>query len=217
MSTTPKTRARKPASTNKPVVAQAPAAVVAHTSAKAFVVEAEAMEENDFDRPMATTFLRSIDRVRAVPLSAAEAHVAPKSMESSRGYRRDDLFAVAEIAHHYLFSGGIKLALALLEGLVAVAPNEAYFHLALGLTYDRMNERANAKAAYARAAELDRCDGRADVNRAELLLEEGDVARARALFVSGAEKAAKRGDEDIAEKARVLVAHLDSKLQRRTK
>lgn len=202
-----KPRARKAVSTNKP--ASAPAA---------FVVEADAMEENDFDRPMATTFLRSIDRVRAVPLSAAEAHVAPKAMETSRGYRRDDLYAVAEIAHHYLFSGGVKLALALLEGLVAVSPNEAYFHLALGLTYDRMNDRANAKTAYARAAELDPCDGRADVNRAELLLEEGDVARARALFVSGANKAAKRGDEDVADKARALVAHLDAtKMNRRTK
>lgn len=202
--TTPRTRAKKPSSVAKPAV------VEAKIEAAAFTVEGEALEENDFDRPMATTFLRSIDRVRAVPVTAAEAHFAPKSLTASRGYRRDDLYAVAEIAHHYLFSGGVKLALALLEGLTTVAPTEAYFQLALGLTYDRLNERDLAKAAYARAAQLDATDGRPDVNRAELLLEEGDLAGARALFHSGAIKAQRRGEQELEDKARALVAHLDS-------
>src|SRR5688572_22039505 len=104
------------------------------------------------------------------------ANLKGKTLAEVRGYDRDDLFVIAEVAYHYLFNGGTRLALVLYEGLAAVSPKEPYFALALGLTHDHLGEVAMAHKWYAKAAELDPNDGRPDVNRAELYIEARDLA-----------------------------------------
>lgn len=138
----------------------------------------------------------------------------PANLLKSRGYRMDDLHAVAEIAHHYLFSGGTRLALTLFEGLQAVAPTEAYFALGLGLTHDHLGSPVEAERWYAKAAELDSGDPRADINRAELRIEARDYARARELLIRGANKARARADSALETKARALLKHLDRVVSR---
>jgi len=118
--------------------------------------------------------------------------------------------AVAEIGYQYLMSGGLELAATLFEGLVQAAPSEPYYLLALGLTRDHQGDTAEADRCYARAGELDRSDGRPDVNRAELCLEQRRPDRARALLASGLKKAVARRDEPLVRKARALLVRIEA-------
>lgn len=129
---------------------------------------------------------------------------------SNSPFNLEDLYAVAEIAHHYLFSGGLSLALTLFDGLVAACPDEAYFTLGLGLTYDQLGDRQQALACYRRAAELDPSDPRPDINAAELFVEVGDWPRARQGLMRGANKARNRADAVLERKAVALLKHLET-------
>jgi Flp pilus assembly protein TadD len=205
----PKVAAHKKDSTPK-ALAHRPAQAPARQS-KAYVVEVEdlALEVSDVN-PFKTAFFNSIAKVKALTAHGQVKVVDGKkrTLANARGYGQDDLFAVAEIGYHYLFSGGLTLALTIFEGLTAVAPEEAYFALALGLTHDHLENRSEANKWYKLAAELDPTDGRADVNRAELFLQSGDKASAKKLLARGAQKARAKGDLPLARKAMALINHL---------
>ena len=162
--------------------------------------------------PFKASFFHSIAKVnvRTAHGGVSIVNDRQRTLADARGYTRDDLFAVAEIGYHYLFSGGLKLALTLFEGLVAVEPDEAYFALALGLTHDHLGNRAEANTWYHRASVLDPTDGRADINRAELFLQGGDKSTARKLLSLGAQKARALGDQALARKATALIHHIAS-------
>jgi Flp pilus assembly protein TadD len=132
-----------------------------------------------------------------------------RSLQQIRNYSRQDLYAIAEVGYHYLFSGGIDIARALFEGLAAIAPDEAYFALAMGLTTDHQGLTEEAERWYARASQLDPHDGRADVNRAELYLQRGDFANARTLLARGVKKSRIRQDLALERKAAALLKHID--------
>ncbi|MCC7384685.1 MAG: tetratricopeptide repeat protein [Deltaproteobacteria bacterium] len=172
----------------------------------------------DFDGGIGTEFFSTLARVR-VERSAAAAprSLACRGLREARGYTRAELFAIAEIGYHYLLNGGVRLAHVIFEGLVAVAPEEAYFALALGLTLDRQERIDEAASAYRRAAELDPADGRADVNLAELLLLGGDEAGARAHLDRARQKATAGGDQALAKKATALLTRLRSHSERTTR
>ena len=103
--------------------------------------------------PFKAEFFKSIAQVN-VRTAHERLNVVGRrqSIASARGYDREDLFAIAEIGYHYLFMGGLQMALTLFEGLTAIAPDEAYFALALGLTYDRLSDFAAANQWYMRAS-----------------------------------------------------------------
>lgn len=163
----------------------------------------------------------SLGSIPAAPSQHAALPAAAQSMVNglirpedrplgvARGYQRQDLYAVAEIGYHYLFSGGLEIARALFEGLVAVAPDEAYFALALGLTHDHLQEQETADRWYAKAAQLDPHDPRADVNRAELRIERKDFQAARTLLMRGVKKARIRQEWALERKATALLGHLE--------
>jgi len=121
---------------------------------------------------------------------------------------------VAEVAYNYLFSGAAGLALTLFEGLVAVAPNEAYFALAVGLAHDRTGSRDAAAHWYGRAAELDPRDPTPDLNRAELALADRDYAGARPLLARARKKACVAAQPDLRAKSDALIAHTETTVDR---
>ncbi|MBK6688877.1 MAG: hypothetical protein IPG45_30690 [Deltaproteobacteria bacterium] len=131
-----------------------------------------------------------------------------RSLASQRGYAKTDLMAIAEIGYHYLLSGGTQLALTIFEGLCAVAPNEAYFALALGLTHDHLGDDRLALEWYRRAGALDPSDPRPDVNAAELYLARRDFASGVKLLERAVTKARHLGDEAIEKKASALITHI---------
>lgn len=124
---------------------------------------------------------------------------------AQRPYSKDDLYAVAEIAYHYLFAGAVPIASVLYEGVTAICPNEPAFWLGLGLCADRLGDKQKARANYARAAALDPADPRADINLAELFLEENDLPRARAHLARAVKKADVKSDRTLGAKARAIL------------
>ena len=165
-----------------------------------------------FVEPMQTEYLSTMSKVQALAVTTPDKPADPsRGLAEVRGYRREDLMAVAEIAYHYLFSGGLELARTLYEGLSAVQPEEPYYALALGLTYDRLDDKPQAERWYRTAAQLDPADGRADVNRAELYLEGGDFVRAAKLLRRGVSKASLRRDAELARKTTAILSHLEAR------
>ncbi len=144
--------------------------------------------------------------VRALVISNVAIAPRGRSLASARGYHRDDLMVVADIAYHYMMNGAHVLAKTLFEGLRSIDPAEPYFALALGLANDRMGDYAEAKENYVVAAKLDPRDGRPLVNLAELAFLDGDRPRAKQLLARGLERAEAAGDHDVARKADALLS-----------
>lgn len=195
-----------------PAQTRAPAARPVHAAAEGltgYIAIRDGAEVGEVE-PLKTEFFDSIHQVKALTVANKKLCVAAKnqSFAQARGYQRDDLYAIAEIAYHYLMNGAAKIALTLYEGLEAVAPGEAHFQLGLGLTHDHMGDKRQAIACYSRASELDPHDARADVNRAELYLENGDRRSARQLLERAVNKAKNRGDSTLERKASALLSHL---------
>jgi Flp pilus assembly protein TadD len=163
--------------------------------------------EIDFENSASTSMFNSLASIEArIETSDAEPTVA-RTLAEVRGYRREDLFALAEIAYHYLLSGGVRIAEIVFAGLVAIEPREAYFALALGMCHDRQGRREQAIAEYARASRLDPKDPRPRINMAELALEAGDRAKARQLLRAVLETGC-RQDPALVRKTRVLLSKL---------
>jgi tetratricopeptide (TPR) repeat protein len=175
---------------------------------RAYVAVAECEVEEV--EPLKTCFFDTINKVKALTVANQKLTVraSQTSLAQRRGYEREDLFAIAEIAYHYLFSGGTKLALALYEGLAAVAPDEPYFALALGLTHDHLGDKRSALQWYDRARTLDPGDARPDVNTAELYLEDRDYPRAKQYLARAVTKARARNDRALERKAVSILGHL---------
>lgn len=166
--------------------------------------------------PLAPEFLREVAAVRVVSVTEPAVVCAPgKTLAAARGYQREDLFAIAEIAHTYLFSGFPQLALVLFEGLHAVAENEPYFALALGLSHDLCGDLEHAETWYRTAGALDPSDARPDVNRAEILIEQGDLKEARRLLERGRAKLARKDHDAVLEKKTEALRTQLSKLESR--
>lgn len=142
------------------------------------------------------------------PQTSSRAIAVEANLKKLRGYRSEDLMAIAEIGYHYLFSGGYNLALPLFEGLQAIDPTEGYFAAALGLVHDHLGNLEEAELWYRKAAALDPGDPRPEINRAELRILKADFAKARELLIRGTNKAKARGDSALEGKARALLSHL---------
>jgi Flp pilus assembly protein TadD len=119
-----------------------------------------------------------------------------------------DLLAIAQLGHHHLLHGALEQAQIIWEGLYALAPREPAFALGLGLVRDRTGDKHAADELYARAAELDPGDPRAEVNRAELAIERGEITFARERLAAAEKKALARSDPEIAAKAASLRARV---------
>jgi Flp pilus assembly protein TadD len=156
----------------------------------------------DFDGPFDTGLFHQLDALHAQTQSHRD--VLPQSLATTRGYDEATLFALAEIAHHYVLSGGTRLALVIFEGLTAVAPKEPYFVLGLAYTLDRAGRLDDAIAAYRRALGLSPRDARTHLNLGELLWAQGALSDARAHLDRAVNLAATGDDEALHRKARAL-------------
>lgn len=195
--------AKKPAPRRVPA---SPAPQAAPAPA-AYVIEAPSI---DFDGPIGTEIFDTLAKVRALPVEASSA-LSKQSLQKARGYDKGDLFALAEIGHHYLFSGGLRIAFTIFEGLAAIAPEEPYFALALGLACDRLDRVEEANDAYRRAALLDKQDPRPELNLAELALSRGDRAEARARLIKAIDKARDKNDLALFQKAEAIFSRIGGK------
>lgn len=202
-------RRRRPGSPVTPsrpsrAIASRPRRPSSHARAEQYVVRPLV---TDFDAPMSTDFFDGLGRLRAEAVPSSRAP-AVRTLAQARGYRKDDLHVIADMATNYLFNGGLRLAVTLFEGLVAVAPDEPYYAMGLGLTYDRMGNAHRAAACYRAAARLDPSDGRPDVNLAELELRARRPRQAVFLLRSGLKKALARDDSELGNKAAAILRRI---------
>lgn len=202
----PQAIARRPPPRPAPRVAPRPTprpAAAAALVPSGYVAAFDPKELQNFDVFMGTDFFDTLSRISAYGVTDAP----PPSGRAAelRGYPRESLQIVSSIATHYLYSGGYRLSEVLFEGLTAVAPDEPYHWLALGLTYDRQNRLPDAERAYARAAKLAPNDPRPLVNLAELRVEAGALAEATELLERAVRLAERGEDAGLAGKARLML------------
>ena len=165
-----------------------------------------AVEEDEVTDAMGSDFIDTVNHVKAIAVRPPSTHES--DLGRLRGYDPKILMAIAEVGYHYLMSGVPRLAQVVFEGLIAIAPTDAYFTLALGLTLDHLDDVEGAERCYARAAELDPREPRADINRAEIRLEVRDLRAAIPLLESGRQKAKVEGDDALVEKAAAMLDHV---------
>ncbi len=137
-----------------------------------------------------------------------------QSLLEMRGYEERDLRALAQMGYHYFRSGGLELAAAVFDGLLAIQPNEPYYHLAFGLTQDRLGHPKVAEYHYEQARTLDPTSGRASINLAELALEQKRFKRARGLLREARKRCQAHGEYELTKKIDALLEHLPGRQPR---
>src|SRR5688572_18525470 len=91
------------------------------------------------------------------------------------GLTMQDAYNFAEIAYNLFEQGKYDQAQTVVEGLVISNPYDGYFHSLLGSIYGRKGMHEEAQEEYSIAIELNPQDLASHVNRAEILLQHGEI------------------------------------------
>lgn len=94
------------------------------------------------------------------------------------GLTMQDAYSFAEIAYNLFEQGKYDQAQTIVEGLVISNPYDGYFHSLLGSIYGRKGMHEEAQEEYSIAIELNPQDLASHVNRAEILLQHGEIEKA---------------------------------------
>lgn len=94
------------------------------------------------------------------------------------GLTRTEAYGIAFTAHRLFEHGQVARAKGILEGLMLANPKDAYFPCLLGAIYGREKKEDEALRLYNVSIKLDPKNLTARVNRADLLLRRGDLAKA---------------------------------------
>jgi tetratricopeptide (TPR) repeat protein len=94
------------------------------------------------------------------------------------GLTMQDAYAFAQIAFNLFEQGKYDQAQTIVEGLVISNPYDGYFHSLLGSIYGRKGMHEEAQEEYSIALELNPQDLASHVNRAEILLQHGEIEKA---------------------------------------
>jgi len=93
------------------------------------------------------------------------------------GLTMQDAYTFAEVAYNLFEQGKYDQAKTIVEGLVISNPYDGYFHSLLGSIYGRKGMHEEAQEEYSIAIELDDTDLASHVNRAEILLQHGEIIK----------------------------------------
>ena len=91
------------------------------------------------------------------------------------GVTKEQQYEMAKLGHRFIRSGKLKEAKAVFEGLVALDPHDAYFHLALGSIAQRDDDLEAAEERYTRALEINPYSPHALANRGEVRMMQGHM------------------------------------------
>lgn len=98
------------------------------------------------------------------------------------GVTDESIKNAARYGHKLLEAEHYSHARTVFDGLAALDPNVAYFHLGLGIALRNLGQREAARAELQKAKELAPADHAADLNLAQMALEDGDRGGARRLL-----------------------------------
>jgi Tfp pilus assembly protein PilF len=115
------------------------------------------------------------------------------------GITKQEQYQIAELGHHHLAQSRLDQAKAVFEGLLALDPYDAYFHMALASVAQQQGQLEAAEAGYTRALTFNPFSATAHANRGEARvlqgrMEEGsaDLVKACQLDPAGREPATLR-------------------------
>jgi tetratricopeptide (TPR) repeat protein len=128
------------------------------------------------------------------------------------GLTMQEAYAFAEIAYNLFEQGKYDQAQTIVEGLVISNPYDGYFHGLLGAIYGRKGMHEEAAEEYSIAIELDPTNLSAFVNRAEILLQHGEIELALKDLKSAIDLDPK-GEKPFGVRARALAAATASILE----
>ena len=94
------------------------------------------------------------------------------------GLSHEELYAIAGQGKRLFEAGQTEDARKVFEGLVALNPYDYNFHVGLGAVLQRQGKLDLALVEYDRAVQLNERDLAARANRAEVLVEKGEIQRA---------------------------------------
>ena len=119
------------------------------------------------------------------------------------GLTMQDAYSFAEIAYNLFEQGKYDQAQTIVEGLVISNPYDGYFHSLLGSIYGRKGMHEEAQEEYSIAIELNPSDLASHVNRAEILLQHGEIEKAL-MDLKKAVDLDPKGDQPFGIRARAL-------------
>ncbi len=91
------------------------------------------------------------------------------------GITKEKQYEMAKLGHRFIRQGKLNEAKTIFDGLVALDPHDAYFHLALGSIAQREDDLEGAEARYTRALEINPFSPHALANRGEVRMMRGQM------------------------------------------
>ena len=101
--------------------------------------------------------------------------------------------------------------MAFYEGLNAIAPDDGYFALSLGVTHEELGDDEQALRWYQEACRLSPKDARARINLGQLFLRRGGRRNAARCFTDGLALARRSGERALEKKARAILDYLETR------
>ncbi|MBI4817519.1 MAG: hypothetical protein HY791_14760 [Deltaproteobacteria bacterium] len=111
------------------------------------------------------------------PESIQEFILGKRALGDLFGITVQEAYSIAKFGHNYLEGGKFPEAEAIFKGLVTLIPRDAYFHTCLGAVYQRWGKSKEAIDEYTASVLLEPADVDALVNRGEIFLLKGEVAK----------------------------------------
>jgi Tfp pilus assembly protein PilF len=116
--------------------------------------------------------------VGASPTRARQLMVGQITLGDFAGISKKAQHQMAQVGYTYLNQGKTEPAKQVFEGLVALDPYDAYFHMALASVHQRAGALKDAEESYTRSLEFNKHSPAAYANRGEVRLFLGKIAEA---------------------------------------
>lgn len=152
------------------------------------------------------------DQLMYPPEAVAQFMAGAITLGELEGITKTDQYAMAEKGYAMLQAGKLENARTVFEGLLALDPYDAYFHLVRGSIRQRAGEYEDAEASYTKAISINPTLASAFANRGEVRLVMGKVEEGATDLVE-ALKADPEGKEAAVQRARATLGALKEKLE----
>lgn len=87
-------------------------------------------------------------------------------------YGQEDPMFISQVVNYYLQNKDFTKAHAIIDDAIALQPNNAQYYVIKGVLYENAEDRANAKASYEKAMQLDAQNAQAVFNFGRMICEE---------------------------------------------
>jgi tetratricopeptide (TPR) repeat protein len=130
--------------------------------------------------------------------------IGKTTLRQIRNYSDDELLAISQIGYHFLMQGKNEESRVIFEGLIAIDPQNDFYYRALGVVFQRLGDYERAMKQFVYAAQINPGSPYAYVNRAEILISQGEANKAEPELRLALERMGPK-DEQLSKKAWALL------------